>query len=180
MGWLCHSRSSRANLQLIEHPSGMRNPSCGKIMGVFSVGYGRGIGINKRHEMNPQGLRAVTMFLRASVVLSSGTNVFQVIRELMADESTVLAPLTMQIEVVTPPERTAHGLETRPEAESSGPELLRGRSEVKRTLWCKPANRTAPTQQRKNLKNQNPRPKVASETDTREGLRMEMGFSPQG
>ena len=61
-------RSSRANLQLIVHPSGMRNPSRGKGIGVFSVGYGTGIGINKWHEMNPRGLRAVTMFLCASVV----------------------------------------------------------------------------------------------------------------
>ena len=62
-------------------------------------------GINRSTDQAPRCDVDIRKDLYANVVLSGGTTMFQGIGERMTKELTALAPSTMKIKVVAPPER---------------------------------------------------------------------------
>ena len=62
-------------------------------------------GINRSTDQAPRCDVHIRKDLYANVVLSGGTTMFQGIGERMTKELTALAPSTMKIKVVAPPER---------------------------------------------------------------------------
>ena len=62
-------------------------------------------GINRSTDQAPRCDIDIRKDLYANVVLSGGTTMFQGIGERMTKELTALAPSTMKIKVVAPPER---------------------------------------------------------------------------